>query len=434
MVDLGRTPVLGCQEPLCGICLKSLAPCGPLTSGPGACAFPGTTMHVLDLIAGWLMDLARWLVILVLSIANPAHYTAWTGTVVEIVRPHEIKVMKEDGKTAENIRLYGIHCPLGNHPFAKEARAYASNRLLHRKIVVQPLPGKVKGPWYHPETEPRDAYGRIVALVSLDGDSVSKDMLRNGIAWWYAPLVPFERGFKRLEDIAREEKKGLWAFPNPAPSWNFKSTPVGATNPFQKDILAQEPAGSPALPKPKQEKNASEQAPSSPERSGKEITPIVPTLPVPEPRATGLPSGEQPSKAQTVDKPEEKKNECNEQEYLVRLKRAYRAVKSLVASYTYICRQIGMNWEQRSELAGLYQLNPEQLVQAEQLLKEADRPCPGSVQAHEQVQELWSLGTGFSKLARAETDDQASYESQLMKATQRSDALMNVLNAVLAEK
>ena len=388
-------------------------------------------MHVLDLIAGWFMDAARWLIILVLSLVYPSVYSPWTGNVVEVVRPHEITVVREDGKTADNIRLYGIHCPLPPHPYAKEAQDYVAQRLINQKVVVQPLPGKVEGPWYHPKLQPRDAYKRIIALVSIDGQSINKELLKKGVAWRYEPLVPFERGFKRLADIAKERKIGLWSLPNPSPSWNFTHTPVGHVNPFQDKILAESTKDSPAPKESKPPAVSSEKVPAPKEEPQKAVTKEEVSPRGPESLAADSAGPPQSTEPPSMEKNDAMKDECGEERYLVRLKRAYRAINTLVSSYTYICRQIALHWEERGQLAASYALNPEQVAQAEKLVKAADHPCPGSIRNHERVQELWSLCMQLRVLAHAETDDQGTYEGQLQDVTRQTQALTTALDAVL---
>jgi hypothetical protein len=120
--------------------------------------------------------------------------------------------------------------------FGRKAMEYTSERLLGRAVVVQPLPGKVDGPWYDPKIRLYDRYGRIQAFVSVegeDGGSFNEELLRKGMAWWYNPFVPFERGFKRIEDQARKAKVGLWSDPNAMPPWYWQGTVIGRANPWQ---------------------------------------------------------------------------------------------------------------------------------------------------------------------------------------------------------
>jgi endonuclease YncB( thermonuclease family) len=210
----------------------------------------------MDLFIGYLMDVARWVVILILTAVYPESYQAWRGVVVEIVRPDEFKVDRLGHPV--NVRLYGVDSPLviRGQPFGKIARAYAERRLVGRVVKVQPVPGLIKGPWYRPKILPyddlhwddnvRNRYIRLMALVYLDGESLSEEYLKKGMAWWYRPFVPFERGYKYLEDQAREAKAGLWTLRDPRPPWEYQHTPISEVNPWQKkrgELLAFSGAG-----------------------------------------------------------------------------------------------------------------------------------------------------------------------------------------------
>ncbi|MDQ7785100.1 MAG: thermonuclease family protein [Desulfomonilaceae bacterium] len=203
----------------------------------------------MDLLLGYLMDAARWVIILILAAVYPESYSAWHGRVMEIVRADEFKVARSGDILGElvNVRLYGVDAPLEvrKQPFGKEAKAYADRRLLGRVVKVQPLPGLVKGSWYRPEKlVPRDdlhwqggaetRYHRVIALVHLEGVNINEEYLSNGIAWWYEPFVPFERGYKHLQDAAQKAGKGLWALPDPVPPWKWQKTPLAEVNPWQR--------------------------------------------------------------------------------------------------------------------------------------------------------------------------------------------------------
>ncbi len=176
------------------------------------------------------MDAARWLIILMLTLIYPDNFSSWSGKVVEAVRPEEIRVMRNG--TVENVRLYGIDSPLELQDFGITAQKYVSDRVDGKIVLVQPLPAGVRGPLEKPEIAHRDQYNRIIGLVWVDGESLNKELVRKGMAWWYKPYVPFERGFKHLQDQAREEKVGLWAFPDVVPPWEFQDTEIDAVHPW----------------------------------------------------------------------------------------------------------------------------------------------------------------------------------------------------------
>ena len=199
---------------------------------------------MLDMLLGYLISAARWLLLLALCLARPDEYTPWKGTVVEIVRPHEIRVRKADNSVV-NVRIYGIQCPLpaSGEPFSSEVMHYVTERLEGKVVEVQCVPGRIEGTWYKPGfrlwdrlhwEKGRARYERLIGLVYVDGRSIGEELLQNGMAWWYKPFVPFERGYKHLEDKARQAKVGLWSGRNPMPPWEYHHTPIVARENFKR--------------------------------------------------------------------------------------------------------------------------------------------------------------------------------------------------------
>lgn len=222
---------------------------------------------MVDLLIGYLMDFARWLIVLILAFIYPDTYSAWNAKVVEIVRADEIKV-ERDG-LVQTIRLYGIDSPIWWGPSTREtdekkgtlpgspnvkerthverrlapqnfgdaAKRYMEQRVLAKAVRVQPLPSRVKGPWYRPGLVLNDRYDRIIGLVYVYGEggrSLNEELLERGLAWWYRPFVPFERGYKHLQDIAKEQGAGIWSLPDPAPPWEWQGTRIDKLNPLQR--------------------------------------------------------------------------------------------------------------------------------------------------------------------------------------------------------
>ncbi len=202
---------------------------------------------MMDVILGYLVAGARWLFLLALCLVHPGQYDPWKGKVVEIVRPHEIRVKKDDG-TVVSVRIYGVQCPMvaSRQPFSGEVMRYVTDRLEGKVVQVQPLPGRIEGVWYRPRIHLRDRldweknpslrYDRLIGLVYIDGRSFSEELMEKGMAWWYKPFVPFERGYKHLEDKARTAKVGLWSSPDPIPPWKYHHTPVVDAKDFRQRV------------------------------------------------------------------------------------------------------------------------------------------------------------------------------------------------------
>ena len=63
-------------------------------------------------------------------------------------------------------------------------------------------------------------YKRTLADVFLsEGINVNHTLIKEGWCWWYRKYAPGNTVLEGLEAEAREAKRGLWADPQPVPSW-----------------------------------------------------------------------------------------------------------------------------------------------------------------------------------------------------------------------
>lgn len=77
------------------------------------------------------------------------------------------------------------------------------------------------------EWNKRDRYGRIVGKIIFDGRDVDLAMVSAGYAWWYRKYASEQNAGDRVlyeaaEEQAKEERRGLWADPNPVPPWEWR--------------------------------------------------------------------------------------------------------------------------------------------------------------------------------------------------------------------
>ncbi len=117
------------------------------------------------------------LALIILALLSPDLACAWEGKVVAVERSDMIRVMEDIGKV-ETVRLYGIHSPGAPQPFGVTATQYMLKRVLGKIVRVDPLIV--------------DPFNRIIAWVYLDGECLNKELLRQGMTWWYRKYVPFE--------------------------------------------------------------------------------------------------------------------------------------------------------------------------------------------------------------------------------------------------
>lgn len=132
---------------------------------------------------------------------------AWfLGKCVAVTDGDTIKVLR--GGKAVRIRLFGVDCPERGQDFYRRAKEFTSEMVFGRVVEVTPVD--------------QDDYGRLVAWVSVDGRTLNKELVAEGLAWWYRRHAPKEKELGKLEKQARKAKKGIWSLPDPTPPWEFR--------------------------------------------------------------------------------------------------------------------------------------------------------------------------------------------------------------------
>jgi endonuclease YncB( thermonuclease family) len=73
------------------------------------------------------------------------------------------------------------------------------------------------------QTHGKDKYGRMIADMLLpEGSNVNYTLVKEGWCWWYRKYAPRNTELARLEQNARETKKGLWMGPTHIPPWQWR--------------------------------------------------------------------------------------------------------------------------------------------------------------------------------------------------------------------
>ncbi len=143
--------------------------------------------------------------------AKPPKYI--NGTVDRVVDGDTIKV--DDGKKIHTVRLYGIDTPekelkgrWTTQPFALEATAFATKFVKGQPVTVV--------------TRGSGAYGRTLGEVFVDGRSLNRELVRNGLAWFTVRYTKRDKDIGRLEAQARKAKRGLWAADKPVSPYDHR--------------------------------------------------------------------------------------------------------------------------------------------------------------------------------------------------------------------
>ncbi len=127
--------------------------------------------------------------------------------VVKVVDGDTIRLMIDGNSTP--VRLIGIDTPESVHPDAEKNVPEGKLASEHTKELTE-------GHWVYVEygTEPYDRYGRILAYVYLDEETMlNAQILEDGYAEVYTlkPNDKYEDYFLSLDEDARSKNAGLWS-------------------------------------------------------------------------------------------------------------------------------------------------------------------------------------------------------------------------------
>ena len=142
------------------------------------------------------------------ALAVPSQFAAFVAAVAD---GNTIIVLNQEQQRG-TIRLYGINCPEGGQAFGRRAREATAKVVFGKAVTARPMD--------------TDRYGRTVAVVLMsDGKSLNEHLVREGLAWVYPQYCKQEdicAPLRKLEQAAKEQKKGLWADKAPVPPWEWK--------------------------------------------------------------------------------------------------------------------------------------------------------------------------------------------------------------------
>ena len=156
------------------------------------------------------------LVMALLLLLDVTPASAWKASFLHAADGDSFTVRRLDSGQKLNIRLYGIDAPEQRQAFSQVARRNLIALLKGRDLDVHPMYS--------------DPYHRVVAVVyagSRKGEApicVNAEQLCAGMAWYYPSYckAPFCAKWKRIEQKARTERRGLWQDRAPVPPWQWR--------------------------------------------------------------------------------------------------------------------------------------------------------------------------------------------------------------------
>ncbi len=125
------------------------------------------------------------------------------GKVISIADGDSYKILVNNETI--RVRMEGIDAPERGMPFYKVSKKHFSELAFNKYVTL--------------EVTGTDRYGRTLAYTWLDdGTELSREMLRAGLAWHYKKYNT-DPELARLEEEAKQARKGFWIDNNPMPPW-----------------------------------------------------------------------------------------------------------------------------------------------------------------------------------------------------------------------
>lgn len=146
---------------------------------------------------------------LVSACSLPSPENTMSADVTEVVDGDTIKV--KIGDREETVRFLLVDTPETVHPskpvqpFGPEASDFVKETLEGRTVELEK------------DVSERDKYGRFLAYVYIDGESIQKKLLERGlarVAYVYEPNVKYVDEYRAIQEQAQKEGKGIWSVEN----------------------------------------------------------------------------------------------------------------------------------------------------------------------------------------------------------------------------
>ena len=119
----------------------------------------------------------------------------------------DILSVRQTSTLQVKIRLAQVDAPEIGQPYGAEAMKALSDKIQGKTVSVKPILA--------------DDQGRSIALVYVGTRWINKEMVEEGMAWYFKDHAP-SAILAQAEGKARESKIGLWAAANPVPPWEYR--------------------------------------------------------------------------------------------------------------------------------------------------------------------------------------------------------------------
>lgn len=163
------------------------------------------------------------LLLLLSILSSPAYAEEFSARVIAVLDGDTVLVLRNGQQV--KIRLVNIDAPEKAQDFGMASRQALAGMVLHKYVQVS--------------SKAVDDYGRMVALLELDGLNVNEEQVRQGMAWNYSHFFRDPR-YRALQAEAQQARRGLWMH-KPIPPWKWRK--AHPQSPIQGSHVTAKPDG-----------------------------------------------------------------------------------------------------------------------------------------------------------------------------------------------
>lgn len=130
---------------------------------------------------------------------------AFSARVIAVIDGDTVLVLRN--RHPVKVRLADIDAPEKGQDFGMASRRSLADMVSGKQIRVS--------------TRAVDKYGRLVALLSIDGLDVNEEQVRRGMAWQYSHYFR-DPHYMSLQAEAQKSGRGLWVQAHPVKPWQWR--------------------------------------------------------------------------------------------------------------------------------------------------------------------------------------------------------------------
>ncbi len=129
-----------------------------------------------------------------------------SGRIIEVYDGDTATLLTRDKRY--RIRFYGIDAPEKDQRYGIESRDALREKILGRDVEVIVVSV--------------DLYGRSVGRIKLGGRDINREMIAEGMAWYYEDYARDDYQLADAQQEARDRHLGLWIDNEPQPPWEYR--------------------------------------------------------------------------------------------------------------------------------------------------------------------------------------------------------------------